>query len=190
MNEELLEKLSDLEHEQFCHWTKYFLENLTEENISRWKKQIETPYSKLSEKEKESDREWARKVISIIFNEELSSEKIKEIKSTIEDSDIDIEESDMNELKDLRKVSDEDSINLGILYCKCYNFMKKYSSIEEIKNIIILYEPKKELTDLIEDYKTDYGKYYIGLRIKEYIRGDKKRISYFIELFFNIFSEE
>lgn len=61
----MLEKLAELEHIQWSHWTKYMLENLTPENIERWKKQIETPYSDLSEKEKESDREWARKVIEI-----------------------------------------------------------------------------------------------------------------------------
>jgi len=57
------ENLAELEHEQWAHWTRYMLNNLTEENISRWKKQIETPYNMLSEEEKESDRTWARKVI-------------------------------------------------------------------------------------------------------------------------------
>jgi hypothetical protein len=60
------EKLSDLEHQQWAHWTKYMLNNLTSENIERWKTQIETPYECLTEKEKESDREWANKVITII----------------------------------------------------------------------------------------------------------------------------
>lgn len=64
--EELREKLSELEHEQWSHWTKYFLENLTPENISRWSKQIETLYKDLSESEKDSDREWADKVLSIV----------------------------------------------------------------------------------------------------------------------------
>ncbi len=58
--------MSDLEHEQWAHWTKYMLENLTEEDIKRWERQIKTPYSELSEKEKDMDREWARKVLKII----------------------------------------------------------------------------------------------------------------------------
>lgn len=62
----LIEELSDLEHDQWAHWTKYMLENLTPENIKRWKKQIKTPYALLSAKEKESDREWARKILKII----------------------------------------------------------------------------------------------------------------------------
>ncbi len=61
-----LEKLADLEHKQWAHWTTYMLDNLTDKNIATWKQQIKTPYSGLSEKEKESDREWARKVLSIL----------------------------------------------------------------------------------------------------------------------------
>jgi len=62
-NEELIDVLACLEHEQWAHWTRYMLNNLTEENITQWEAQIKTPYSELSEKEKESDRKWARKVI-------------------------------------------------------------------------------------------------------------------------------
>jgi hypothetical protein len=60
------EKLAALEHDQWAHWTKYMLSNLTPENIARWKKQIDTPYADLSEKEKDSDREWAEKAIKLM----------------------------------------------------------------------------------------------------------------------------
>jgi hypothetical protein len=36
------------------------------ENIARWKRQIDTPYAQLSDEEKESNREWARKVLAIV----------------------------------------------------------------------------------------------------------------------------
>jgi len=62
---ELLEKLAALEHEQWALWTKYMLENFDDENIEHWKKQIEIPYDQLDDKDKESDRKWARRVISI-----------------------------------------------------------------------------------------------------------------------------
>lgn len=65
----LVEKLADLEHAQWAHWTKYMLDNLTPENIKRWRKQIETSYADLSEKEKDSDREWAKKVIDLFVQE-------------------------------------------------------------------------------------------------------------------------
>ncbi len=61
---EMSEVLADLEHQQWAYWTRYMLDNLSAENIERWKKQIETPYSELTDKEKESDRVWARKVIN------------------------------------------------------------------------------------------------------------------------------
>lgn len=62
---ELMERMAELEHIQWVHWTGYMLDNLTQENIERWKRQIKTPYSELTEKEKESDREWARKSFDI-----------------------------------------------------------------------------------------------------------------------------
>lgn len=62
----LLERLAALEHDQWAHWTRYLLANMTRENVERWRRQIETPYAELSEKEKESDREWARKVVQIV----------------------------------------------------------------------------------------------------------------------------
>ena len=69
---ELIEKLATLEHEQWAHWTKYMLAKLqrfpdtSNPDARKWWKQIRTPYKDLSEKEKESDRVWARKVLEII----------------------------------------------------------------------------------------------------------------------------
>jgi hypothetical protein len=72
-NIELLEKLAALEHMQWSCWAKSRLEKVTtqsaeetEKDMLRWKRQIDTPYEQLSEKEKESDREWARKVLELI----------------------------------------------------------------------------------------------------------------------------
>ncbi len=77
-NKSLREQLADLEHEQWAHWTKYFLENLNEDNRLRWGKQAITPYYQLSEKEKDSDREWADKVLKIF------KEKIQNVQRKIE----------------------------------------------------------------------------------------------------------
>ena len=62
---DLIERLAAHEHEQWAHWTRYMLDNLTEENIARWRQQIEMDYQDLSESEKESDRQWARKAIEV-----------------------------------------------------------------------------------------------------------------------------
>lgn len=85
-NEEKIEKLASLVHEQWAHWMKYMIHKKTTEigtksiggvcnqkyiqfdmkDYERWLQQMETPYSELTDKEKESDREWARKYLKII----------------------------------------------------------------------------------------------------------------------------
>jgi hypothetical protein len=92
MSRETREQVAALEHEQWAHWTRYMLKELkpllnlacrfdlllTVETLSeadaidralgalqRWKRQIETPYAELTEREKESDREWADKVLAV-----------------------------------------------------------------------------------------------------------------------------
>ena len=65
---ELIEKLADLEHEQWMYWAKDILktENITEERAGRWKEESFKPYKDLTEEQKDMDREWARKVLEII----------------------------------------------------------------------------------------------------------------------------
>ena len=62
--QELIEKLSDLEHRQWRSWTEHLIENedIPEELEEKWKKN-HVPYEELSEEEKEKDRKWARKVM-------------------------------------------------------------------------------------------------------------------------------
>jgi len=97
MSDEKREALAALEHDQWAHWTRYMLEVLQPlvcfgrgvireaaahgfvdseaikavEAIKRWHRQIETPYADLSEKEKNSDREWADKVLAELDREEV-----------------------------------------------------------------------------------------------------------------------
>lgn len=66
----LMEKLAAIEHERWADWQKYFFEQCIPQNndgkyvdltlpipkYERWNRQIKTPYSELSESEKESDR--------------------------------------------------------------------------------------------------------------------------------------
>lgn len=59
----LREALAALEHKQWAHWTKHSLCNITAENISRWNRLVQTPYSDLTEDEKDSDRVWADEVL-------------------------------------------------------------------------------------------------------------------------------
>ncbi len=58
-----LEDLAALEHWQWAKAVAYVLDNANSENLERWKKQIQTPYSELSESEKDADRKWANRTL-------------------------------------------------------------------------------------------------------------------------------
>ena len=69
-----LEKLAELEHEQWIYWSKAMYDfwynesdrvNRLENKMEKWKK-LWRPYSKLTKVEKDQDRIWARKVLKII----------------------------------------------------------------------------------------------------------------------------
>ncbi len=62
----LRESLAALEHEQWAHWTRHFLEHAGPETLARWHRQCAMPYGALSEAEKRSDREWADRVLALI----------------------------------------------------------------------------------------------------------------------------
>jgi hypothetical protein len=74
---ELMEKLAAIEHERWSAWQSYVhsLGAITEDGcflaiplarIKHWERQINTPYSELSEKEKEKDREQVRRYWDLI----------------------------------------------------------------------------------------------------------------------------
>jgi len=75
------EKLAKISHEIWAHWMKYlfsiceFSEDpntcitfciIPDEYVERWQRQIETEYDKLSEKEKDNDREQANKIMKVL----------------------------------------------------------------------------------------------------------------------------
>jgi len=82
MDKETFEKLSHYQHEIWSSWMKYMFSLCDKEKhpfedketgnliiprakIKRWKKQIATSYEKLSEKEKQSDRDQVNKFIHL-----------------------------------------------------------------------------------------------------------------------------
>ena len=89
---EFVEKGVDLEHKRWAGWQSYLFsksewtENgylIPKELCFRWQRQIDTPYSKLSEEEKESDRIEVRKYIPLI-RQLLIQEKAKDHQKFIE----------------------------------------------------------------------------------------------------------
>lgn len=85
MENELIEHLSSYQHEIWAHWMNYMFskcykqtifENdahfetgnliIPKELIEKWQRQIDTPYSELTEIEKKSDRDQVLKFIHLI----------------------------------------------------------------------------------------------------------------------------
>lgn len=63
---ELTELLADLAHRQWSGWTRWMIDKFSPEMVERWERQIKTPYSELSEQEKDSDRNEARKLLRFL----------------------------------------------------------------------------------------------------------------------------
>lgn len=82
---EFVEKGAELEHTRWANWQKYLFSKcevtpsddliIPKELVNRWWKQIETPYKKLSEKEKESDRKEVRTYLPLL---EKSLKRVEE----------------------------------------------------------------------------------------------------------------
>jgi len=104
--EGLREALAALEHEQWAHWTKHMLTELLPlinpalvadykaglrrrrredwgsfppwlQAVHRWERQIKTPYSALTEAEKDSNRERAVKVLEVVFGNRAECPKCR-----------------------------------------------------------------------------------------------------------------
>lgn len=75
---ETLEAIAAVEHERWSHWQRYLHEQcipaadgtltIPAHLATRWRRQMETPYSGLSNEEKESDREQALSYIEVLKN--------------------------------------------------------------------------------------------------------------------------
>lgn len=72
MKEELIEKLAEIEHEQWIVWSQHIADkdNISKERLERWKTYW-IAYSELDEETKELDRYWARKIIKVLEEQGL-----------------------------------------------------------------------------------------------------------------------
>ncbi len=91
---ELREKLAAIEHERWADWQRWVhtvYENPTrpfEEAIQNWKRQIDTPYDELSDREKASDMEQVDRYWPLIeqyIHDELLRARISELEKLIEE---------------------------------------------------------------------------------------------------------
>jgi hypothetical protein len=62
---DLVERLAELEHEQWVAWSKALANEVPEERRRRWQA-CWIPYDDLPEDIKEQDRVWARRVLALV----------------------------------------------------------------------------------------------------------------------------
>ena len=72
----LLEELAAIEHERWAHWQRYLHDLavrqpdgsllLPAELVTKWERQIATPYDALSDEEQESDREQVQRYLPLL----------------------------------------------------------------------------------------------------------------------------
>ncbi len=75
--ERLVEKLAEVEHERWSHWQSYMHSKcerradgalvIPADLVAQWERQIATPYSELSVKERESDREQVQRYLPMML---------------------------------------------------------------------------------------------------------------------------
>jgi hypothetical protein len=67
MDEEIIESLAELEHEQWMKWADTIMqtEKISDSRFARWASCM-IPYADLTEEMKEFDRVWARKALAIL----------------------------------------------------------------------------------------------------------------------------
>ncbi len=72
----LLEQLASIEHDRWAHWQRYMHGQCQQDPdgslripadlVRQWARQIDTPYERLPDSEKESDREQVRRYLPLI----------------------------------------------------------------------------------------------------------------------------
>jgi hypothetical protein len=65
MDENVLERLAELEHEQWMHWSQSVAAEVSAGRRQRWQA-CWVPYADLPEEVKELDRQWARRVLETL----------------------------------------------------------------------------------------------------------------------------
>lgn len=84
----LIEPLADAQHAIWAHWMRWQFSTCTPnadgsltippEKVERWQRQLATDYAALSESEKNSDREQARKVLAVLAARLTGGEYVRE----------------------------------------------------------------------------------------------------------------
>ncbi|WP_334001379.1 hypothetical protein [Burkholderia gladioli] len=74
--DEILEQLAAAEHDRWAHWQRYMHSKAIRNNdgsltipadlVSRWERLMETPYTELTDDERQSDREQVQRYLPVL----------------------------------------------------------------------------------------------------------------------------
>lgn len=74
---EVLDRLAEIEHERWAHWQRFVHDSchgqedgsliIPAELAQRWERQIATPYSQLTEAERDSDIEQVKRYLPVVI---------------------------------------------------------------------------------------------------------------------------
>lgn len=86
MDNDLREQLAANQHDIWAHWMRYLFSRTLSGNaegviipndlVIRWQRQVDTPYARLAESERESDRRQADKVLAVVGPHLADSQRI------------------------------------------------------------------------------------------------------------------
>ncbi|KKM60261.1 hypothetical protein LCGC14_1543610 [marine sediment metagenome] len=180
INDDLREKISELEHKQWMHWAKDILkeENISKEREERWKKDF-ISYKELSEEVKDFDRDWADKVIKIIKTAkyaQLKEVKLRGILKKTKDNFVYLDISN-DIINGFISILDDEGINKPPYNLKSFNNVGAHISvigIDEYKNNEIkeIKEIGQEFNFVLKDLKTTNPKGWDEMKKIYFLRVD------------------
>jgi hypothetical protein len=106
----IIDKLAELEFEQYKNWVDYFVENFSKDNLKKWVNLSKKNFDELSDEDKKTDYNNALKVIDVLKKhnkDKKEKETITEVKDIVEkDTDKDILPK-FNKLMDVVKTKEQ-----------------------------------------------------------------------------------
>ena len=123
----------------------------------------------------------------------ISKEQIDKIKENLDEADFELfQENEIELLKKSREKAGISKIILARLFLVCYDTFRNNLENTKDKKVKEMLEFKEvsNLRDLLEDYGDGDYSYFIGEKIKDFVKENRDYMEKLINLFFNIFITE
>lgn len=167
--DEILEKLSEIEHEQWMEWSKSVASEVSEQRKKRWEKYW-IPYKDLTDEVKEQDRKYAKKVLNIFHSDQI--DKVELINKKPSKLDLKKGSKDIS-TKNLAEIQEDTAWTWASRAAACYEKLKETgdwkwkTDAEEYRHEAVEHAALigdthptvlKEIHDALEDYRIEAQK--------------------------------